>query len=233
MKIKILSLILCLTFLLTLASCAFERHDLLHSIEIDGVTYCVRGSGTRAKQLVVKRGDDVLWAKSVKVAKAVGLQGGEFGFDAVDLNFDGAVDLMLATDVDGDRLSYVCYLYDAEKETYVKSDVLAPLYNIRTDAELKAIFGFDHTYKTEKAYADVPETYTSADVATKYVWKDGALVPEIRVSLTYFSETDMYLYSVAYYEAETGKFADDYEKEKWMTPAQRQGLDFSMIYYFK
>ena len=65
MKIKILSLILCLTFLLTLASCAFERHDLLHSIEIDGVTYCVRGSGTRAKQLVVKRGDDVLWARGL------------------------------------------------------------------------------------------------------------------------------------------------------------------------
>ena len=60
MKKRIFAGICCLMVLLTLASCARERHDLLYSVEVGELTYCVRGTDTRAKQVVVKRGDAIV-----------------------------------------------------------------------------------------------------------------------------------------------------------------------------
>ena len=233
MKKRILLCLLCAVTLLSFASCASEKYDLLYSTEVGDITYCVRGSGTRAKQIVLKQGDDILWAKKVKVEKDVGALDGDYGFEALDLNFDGTTDFMIANAVAGDCVSYLCYVWNTEEEDYVLSEELTGLCNVKADAELQAIFGFSHTYEREDAYADVPAASITTDCSTKYIWKDGKLMPEIRVSVTYYSETDRYLYSVAYYEEDTQAWNEAYDLERWFTPEQYAEQDMSFLYYFQ
>ena len=60
------------------------------------------------------------------------------------------------------------------------------------------------------------------------------LTPKMRISLSYYSENNVYCSSVAYYNEATGKFEEDYEKEHWyFSEAERQAQDFSGLYYFK
>jgi len=233
-------LLLLLSLSLLLCSCAAEQYDLLYETEVDGLTYCVRGSGTRAKQVVVKQGDEVLWSKRAKVAKDVGSLGGDYGLQVADLNFDGHNDVMIATEVAGDCVAYLCWLYDTKKETYVKNEELTGLCNVaplvyeneNTNVRTQAVFAFEHTYETEQAYDDVPAASISSDITTMYVWqKDGTLKPEKRVSITYYSESTMYCYSVSWYDDKTGKFEDS--DDKWMTPEEYKTYDMSFLYYFK
>ena len=231
MKKALLALLLCLATLGTLVGCAKEQHDLLYQTEENGVTYCVRGSGTRAKQIVVKEGEKVIWSQKVKVTSAVGSRGGNYGFEVLDLNFDGHADFMIANDHAGETTSYLCWLWDTEKSTYVQSKELSGLCNIRVNDELKAIFSFSHSYKTEQAYQDVPASSISTDSATKHQWRNGKLTPTIRVSITYYSENDQYCYSVAYYDEELGNFGDS--DDRWMTPEEYKTYDMSFLYYFR
>lgn len=233
MKKRVLLILLTLAALLTCLGCGKESHDLLREIECGGRVYCVRGSNMRAKRIVVKENGEVVWSKRVKVDSSVGTRNGTYGFDVLDLNFDGFVDFMIADDVSGDCTSYKCWLWDAEQGDYVLSEALTGLCNVVTDVRLQAVFAFTHTYETEKAYADVPATSTTADCTTKYIWKDGVLTPSIRASITYFSETDLYLYSVAYFNEETKMFEEDYVKEQWLTPEEYKSKDLSFLYYFK
>ena len=230
MKKIILLTIGCLLLLL-LTSCSAESGDLLYSVDYDDLTYCVRGSDTQAEQIVVKKGDEVLWYKNVDVEEDIGNYRETYGFFAEDLNFDGHRDLAIATDVSGDCYTYLCYLYNPTTEDYEKSDELSSLYNVKADAKLKAVFGFTHTQSAENP--DSPARTLTADTATMYEWENGVLVPLMKASLTHYSDTDLYLYSVAYYNPETGKYEDDYGKEAWMTPEEYNAADKSVVFYFK
>ena len=77
MKKRALILILCFSLLLPLASCARERFDELYTETVGELTFAVRGKNTRPRQIVVKRGEEILWAKKVKVKKDLGAQGGK------------------------------------------------------------------------------------------------------------------------------------------------------------
>lgn len=233
MKKRILLILLTLSTLLSLAGCGKEPHNLLREIECGGRIYCVRGSSMRAKRIVVKENDEVIWSERVKVDSSVGTQNGTYGFDVLDLNFDGFVDFLIADDVAGDCISYKCWLWDSTEGDYVLSEDLTGLCNVRIDVKMEALFAFAHTYETEKEYADVPATTTTSDSTTKYIWQDGALIPQIRASITYFSETNLYLYSVAYYNEETKSLEADYTKEQWLTPEEYKTHDMSFLYYFK
>ena len=233
MKKRIVGCLLCILVLFGCVSCATERHDLLYTTEQAGLTYCVRGSGTRAKQIVVKRGEEILFAQKVKVDSNVGTRGGSYGLTVVDLNFDGNDDVMIANDVYGDCVSYLCWLWDAPTNSYVQSESLSGLCNLATNAEKEAVFAFSHTFKREQAYLDVPEATITSDITTKYVWTDGVLTPDIRISLIYYSETDMYCLSIAYYDAETQQFSIDNTKEDWIKSSEIDKYDLSELYYFK
>ncbi len=233
MKQRILFLLLALCMLLPLSSCgAKEQYDLLYSVEMDGLTYCVRGNGTRAKQVAVKRGEELVWTKKEKADKAVGSQNGTYGLSVADYNFDGHLDLALATAVEGDALLSVCWLYDPEKDTYTESEALSGLGNLKADADLGAIFSFAQGVTITKAPSpDFPSITTSVDSVTKHTWENGVLTPQTRVSILYYSETSRYCYRVEYYNQESGEFEID--QEKWLTPEEYKTVDWSFVYYFK
>ncbi|MBQ2734731.1 MAG: hypothetical protein IJF33_02765 [Clostridia bacterium] len=231
MKKRLLSLALCLLLLLPLAACAAEQYDLLYETTVDTLTYRVRGSDFRAKQIIVKEGDAILWSQKIKVSASVGSLGGDYGLEILDLNFDGSMDLMIPTDIAGDEVFYLCWLWDAEKGKYVESEELTGLCNVATDPELKAIFAFSHFYEYEPSYEDAPANEKTVDSTTKYVWKDGVLTPAIRISISHDSSTDRYCYSVAYYDEKLGDFGDS--DDKWLTSEEYESYDMSFLYYFK
>lgn len=225
-------LLLAVSVLLSLASCAAERYDGLYAVDDEsGLTFTVRGSGTRPKQISVKRGEELLFTAKVKIPKGLGRMGGDYGFFVLDLNFDGHSDFMIADGVSGDCTSYLCYLYQPDLGTYVRSDALSGLCNVKADPELEAVFAFTHTYTTEEAYLDVPATYISTDTTTKYKWKDGVLTPHSRASITYYSETGLYCYSVSDYDSKAGEFSES--DDKWLTPEEYKTYDMHFLYYFK
>lgn len=226
--IKFCSLLLCaIMFLPLLASCVTERYELLYEIEQDGLTYCARGKDGRVKQIVVKEEGKAIWSKLVKTDKNMEL-GDTYALSVQDLNFDGYDDLLIATEVDGDCIYYDCYLRDGEKKQYTQSDALSGLCNIKADERLKSIFVFEHTVETRDDNA-----FVKTDKATKYFWKDGALVPDMYVALHYYSASSYkpYFYSVAYYDEELKDFGDS--SDKWMTVEEYKAADLSNVYYFK
>ena len=231
MKTRVFVFLLSLLLLLPLASCAGERYDALYVTDADnGLTYSVRGSGTRARQITVKRGEELLFAEKIKVDKKVGRQGGSYGFEVIDLNFDGLLDMMIVDQVAGEQKRYLCWLANADG-TYTKSEELSGLCNLQADTKLEAIRSFTHTFTREKAYQDVAAATISTDTATQYVWVDGVLTPNVRVSITYYSETARYCYSVSYYDKEAKAFSD--ADDKWLTPEEYREYDMSFLYYFR
>ena len=231
MKKRILLWLLCAAILLALPSCAKERHELLYSVTVGELTFDVRGSGTRAKQIVVKSDDEILWQKSIKVDKSVGSRDGDYGFVATDLNFDGQTDWMIARDVSGECISYLCYLQNAEGDGFTHSEELSALYNVKADPSKRVLLAFSHT--TEDISK---QEYIITDTATQYVWKDGALTPERCISLKYYSETKSYCLSAKIYNAETKRFDLDIEgfSDKWFfTEESIKAYDLNELYYFR
>ncbi len=230
MKKRLLSLLLCILCLCTSVGCAVEQHTLLYQLTVGSTTYCVRGTGTKARQIVLRENGEVIWAKSVKVSGSVGAQDGTYGFEVLDLNFDGNNDFMIANNVAGDTISYLCWLWNPTSGTYEQSNELSGLCNIQPREDMKAIFAFTHTYELEDAYLDSPASSISADSTTKYVWKDGKLIPEIRATITYYSEFKRYCYSLAYYDEELGRLGDS--DDRWLSPEEYKQHDWSFLYYF-
>ena len=231
MKKRILCLLLCALMLLPLLSCKAERYDLLYSEEHDGITYCVRGKKDTPKQIVVKEGDKVLWAQKIKVDESVGNLNESFGFEVPDLNFDGHLDLMIAQKAEGELITYLCWLRSADGYDYQLSEELSGLINIKTDERLKAIFAFSRETRREQEYGDAEAYDVTTDTATKYLWEDGELVPEMRASITYYPKTDRYCYSLSFYDETTKKFGDS--NDKWLTAEEYQKEDMGFLYYFR
>lgn len=229
MKLLILCL-LCMALLFPLTSCA-EKHDLLYSEEHDGITYCVRGTGNTAKQIVVKEGDKILWYQTIEIDKSVGNLNDRYGLEILDLNFDGQLDLMIAEKVEDQLVSSLCWIKPEEGYQYQASEVLSGLNNIKADERLKAIFGFSHTVIYEQEYGDEKPYKVSTDTTTKYVWEGGECIPHIRVSLTYYEKTDRYCYSVAYYDETAKEF--EASNDIWLTAEEYREEDMSFLYYFR
>ena len=231
MKKRILCLLLCAFLLLPLLSCKAEQYDLLHSEELDGITYCVRGKKDTPKQIVVKDGDQILWAQKIKVDASVGNLNQNYGFEVLDLNFDGHLDLMIAQKAEGELITYLCWVKNAEGEGYTASEELSGLINVKADAKLKAIFAFSRETRQEQEYGDAEAYEIITDNATKYLWENSKLIPEMRASITHYAKTDRYCYSLSFYNETTGEFDDS--NDKWLTPEQYQQEDMSFLYYFR
>ena len=231
MKKRILCLLLSLLTLFLLCSCATEKHELIYSKTQGDLEYNVRGTKKRAKQIVVKKGDEILFVEKVKVDRGVGSLGGTYGLEILDLNFDGYDDMMIVNEKADDQKAYTCWIWDKDANTFALHKDLTGLCNVKSDPVLQAVFGFSHTYSSEKAYDDAPASTVSTDTTTKYIWVDGKLTPQVKASITYYSETDLYCYSVAYYDQKSASFWDS--DDKWLTPEEYKQQDMSFLYYFK
>ena len=81
MKMRLLLLLITASLLLSLAACSGERYDGLYAVDDEsGLTFTVRGSGSRPKQISVKRGEELLFTTKVKIPKSIGRLGGDYGF---------------------------------------------------------------------------------------------------------------------------------------------------------
>ncbi len=223
------TLLAALLLLLTvLTSCASATP--LYS-KTDGTrTYAVHG-GSRPKRIQVSENGTVVWKTRVSVDKTVGAQNGSYGLEILDLNFDGLSDIKLITSVNGSVMTNACYLQTANG-SYEYSDELSRLCNVGVDAEQKVIFSFAHTYSADDVeYSDAKPSHTWSDITTAHVWENGALKPYRRVWLTYYSEHDVYCYSISDYSDLTEEFLDP--DDTWMTPAEYQKTDFGFLYYFR
>ena len=228
-SIRLLSLVLCILLLLPICtSCARERHKLLYEVEQNGLTFCARGKGERVKQIVVKENGKVVWKKSVQTDKNMGKIDETYGFLVQDLNFDGYDDILIAVAKDGDCVSYECYLRQGSEMNYTLHEELSTLYNVRADAELKAIFAFEQSTEAIDTNA-----YVSCDKTVKYLWENGKLVPDMYAAIYRSSENVQkpYRFAIAYYDEELGKFLDS--TDKWLTEEEFQNTDWGFLYYFK
>lgn len=227
--IKLCSLLFCILLLMPLiTACATERFDLLYQVKQNGLTYCVRGTKDRVKQIVVKEGDKAIWSKRVRTDRDMGKVDDTYGLSVQDLNFDGYDDVLIAIAKDGDCISYDCYIRTDEKPQYNLSTELSGLCNIKADARLKAILVFEETTEARDDNA-----FLRTEKVTKYFWKEGKLVPDMYAAIQYYSggEQKPYYYSVAYYDEELGDFLDS--SDLWFTEDEYEAADWSFFYYFK
>ena len=234
MKKRIL-ILLCLLLiagcLLPFSSCA-SGSQLLYSVTDGDRTFEIYGSDSRASRIRVTDQDgNQLWQTKVKAKKSVGEQNGTYGFQILDLNFDGYNDLKIAVDASGEQLTEICFLQDPKTGKYHRSDAFSGLYTVGVDPKQHAIFSFSHTRVDEEAIGDDPATYTLTDTTTAYVWEDGKLVPYRRMSLIYYSETDSYCYTVSDYSNVINDFLEG--SDRWLSPKEYESTDFSLLYYFK
>lgn len=234
MKRKIVFWILCICLCTTcFSACAAERYDPLYVVDQDEFTFTLRGTtGKQAKQLVIKKDDEILLAEKLKTSKSVGTQGGTYGMQVLDLNFDGHMDVMVATDLEKECIFYQCWLWNPSTETFERSEALSGLANIKTDANTHSVFAYaTKTTSTPAPSSEHADLTVVRDTTTKYIWENGILHPSVAVSMTYYSETDRYEYAVYYYNAETGQMEED--QNKWMTPQEYREADLAFIYYFR
>ena len=228
-SIKLCSLILCLLLLLPICtSCVWERHTLLYEVEQNGITYCARGNGERVKQIVVKENGKAVWSKSVQSDKKMGKIDDAYGLSVQDVNFDGHDDILIAVNKDGECVSYNCYLWVGGEKEYKLHEELSSMYNLRADADLKAVFAFEQSidYREEGFYI-------ACDMVTKYLWKGNELVPDNYAAIYRSSENVQkpYRYAVAYYDEELGRFLDS--DDVWLTEKEYKEKDWGFFYYFK
>ncbi len=229
--VRIFSVLFAAILLLTVLSSCSEPYRKLYEEEQDGITYCVRGFSGKPRHLVIKRGDRILFSVSIESDASVRALDEKYGLLLTDLNFDGKTDVLLPVRRTGECIEYVVFLQSEDGEAFTKSEELSGLCNLRADADRTAVFAFSHTYTTEKAYGDTPSVSVSTDRATKYVWENGIPEPEMYVSITYYSETGLYCYSVAYYDSLRKKFNDS--DDVWLKPEEYADKDMSFLYYFR
>ena len=228
-SVKFVSLLLCALLLLPiLTSCVWERHELLYEVEQNGLTYSVRGKDGRVKQIVVKENGKAIWSKSIQTDRKMAKIDDAYGFLLQDLNFDGYDDILIATQKEGECVTYDCYIRLGKEIEYKRNEELSSLYNVRANERLQAIFAFE---QTREARGD--NAYTTCDKAVKYFWKEGKLVPDMYVAIHYYSNSELhpYCYAVSYYDEELGKFMDSYDD--WLTKEEYKNADLSVLYYFK
>ena len=227
--IRLCSILLCVLLLLPLLiSCTGERFDLLYEIEQNGLTFSVRGSGDRVKQITVKENGKVIWSKRVRTDKKMEKIDDTYGLVVQDVDFDGYDDILIAIEKEGECIRYDCYWRVNSKPQYNLNEELSSLYNVRADARLGAIFTF-----SQSTDARGDNSYLRTDKVTKYFWVDGKLVPDMYAALHYYSGGGQkpYCYSVAYYDRDLGDFLDS--SDKWLTEEEYESTDWSFLYYFK
>ena len=133
-----------------------------------------------------------------------------------DVNGDGHPDLFIPHSKDNNLdFRYAIFTWDNESEMFTDTGVLGDLANIEVDLNENTITSkmLLRTGVTE-SQPNLTEEYELKNVYTEYKLADCAFVEYRKLSLTYYSESDIYCYSIYEYNSETKEL--EYFDEQWM-----------------
>ena len=141
-----------------------------------------------------------------------------------DVNGDGHPDLFIPHSKDNNLdFRYAIFTWDNESEMFTDTGVLGDLANIEVDLNENTITSkmLLRTGVTE-SQPNLTEEYELKNVYTEYKLADGAFVEYRKLSLTYYSESDIYCYSIYEYNSETKEL--EYFDEQWMDAEEAKNI---------
>lgn len=208
-----------------LSSCeSYEFYDTVNYASANGrITYELYGKDGCVKKIRVSCEDAKTGkVKSLGSYKAEGidrseLSDGSYGFEVIDLNFDGLPDFRIIHDITayGDNIltKYSNYLCNSDGTYYARKD-LGSIGNVEPDNDTKTLKGQNYAKifegKNEKGeYVLFTETISES----VYEWRGTTLTEIRRHEVKYYSESD--IYCIADYEINDGGTLEAVD-EKWI-----------------
>ena len=141
-----------------------------------------------------------------------------------DVNGDGHPDLFVPHSKDNNLdFRYAIFIWDNNSSMFTDTGVLCDLANIDVDLNENTVTSkmLLRTVVAE-AQPNLPEEYELQNVYTEYKLADGAFVEYRKLSLTYYSESDIYCYSIYEYNSETKEL--ECFDEQWMDAEEAKNI---------
>ena len=141
-----------------------------------------------------------------------------------DVNGDGHLDLFVPHSKDNNLdFRYAIFTWDNNSSMFTDTGVLYDLANIDVDLNENTVTSkmLLRTVVAE-AQPNLPEEYELKNVYTEYKLIDGAFVSYRELSLTYYSESDIYCYSIYEYNSESKEL--EYLDEQWIDAEDAQNI---------
>jgi hypothetical protein len=141
-----------------------------------------------------------------------------------DVNGDGHPDLFVPHSKDNNLdFRYAVFVWDNKSSMFTDTGVLGDLANIKIDLNENTVTSkmLLRTVVAE-AQPNLPEEYESKNVYNEYKLINGTFVAYRKLSLTYYSETDIYCYSIFEYNSETKEL--EYFDEQWMDAEEAKNI---------
>lgn len=151
--------------------------------------------------------------------------GENYGFSAEDLDFDGIPDIRVMTVRSTAGNTYDCFRA-ADDGSFYLDPVLSGLRGARWDHETKEVAVCVRTHTDLPTEPNEPPRYIDSVSVTYYAAADGGRFLQVREeALTYYSESEIYCFSVSLPDAEE---EDGWAvtEERWILPdkLEREGL---------
>lgn len=203
--------------------------ELLVSLSLDdGRTLEAYGGITGARTLLILNADGEencrLTCKNNTTEPYTPDDGENYGVRVLDFNGDGKLDIVVTTSRSSS--GSVCDFFLAEDDgTFTRDTALSALHGVRI-GDGGEVYTVVRTRTVLSAVINAPEDYTDETKITYYAPnndKGGRYFAVREETLTYFSETEIYLYAVSYPD-EFDEMQPD--TEQWILPdkLERAGL---------
>lgn len=216
-------------FLTQLVSCGVSG-ELLASAELENgrTAYAYGGIyGVRTVVITDAEGGQVC---RLQVKSAIGEpftpdDGENYGFSVGDIDFDGVPDIRVMTERSTSGNIYDCFRAAADGSFY-RDEELSALRGARWNYETKEVAVSARTHTDLPTEPDEPPRYIDSVTVTYYAAADGGkFLPVREEALTYYSESEIYCFSVSLPDAEE---EDGWAvaEERWILPdkLEREGL---------
>ena len=224
---------LCVLFsallLLPLAACSAKDAAMLtdgeRRVELVGGFWT-----PKTVRVVDARTGEEIWSESVKIDRSVRKLGKDWGLQCVDLNFDGRNDLLVATDVSGERTKQLCFLQQ-EDGGYLRSDDLSGLCNLHADPASRSVLSYSESSESVKSALNGKFYRVDTDSVVQFLVEGNRVTPWKSVSLVHYTENDLYCYSIAYWDEDARSFSSP--DDLWLSAEDYAAQDWSFFYYFR
>ena len=154
---------------------------------------------------------------------------GSYGFEAVDLNFDGRLDFRVVSDASENSVRYLNFICNSDG-TFYSHEGLDALVNPSLNTEEKYIESTSYVKKFDSAitYENIPRTYYEVYSTHRFTWERFELREIARNSITFYSEST--IFCVGTYRIDSyGELSA--VNEDWMSPSEVEEKYGSTGYY--